>query len=167
MKNTFHFCCSGYECQSLLRASFLVSYPDTDIVSCLCKCTKGLKESSYPFVAVQSVSIVRLCKPMDCSPPGSSLREISQARILKWVAISSFRESSQPRDQTCNFCTERLLHTQGNRYVKYEFGCCFFNILRIMKIGFGNLEILRKYIYTLLHVRIENTQNKIYSAIKY
>ena len=36
-----------------------------------------------------------------------------------------------------------------------------------MKIDFENLEILRKYIYTLLYVRIENTQNKIYSAIKY
>ena len=25
---------------------------------------------------------------MDCSPPGSSVREISQARILEWIAIS-------------------------------------------------------------------------------
>ena len=25
---------------------------------------------------------------MDCSPPGSSVHEISQARILEWVAIS-------------------------------------------------------------------------------
>ena len=29
-----------------------------------------------------------LCNPMDCSPPGSSVCGISQARILKWVAIS-------------------------------------------------------------------------------
>ena len=36
---------------------------------------------------------------MDCSPPGSSVHGIFQARILKWVAISSSR-SSQPRDQT-------------------------------------------------------------------
>ena len=27
-----------------------------------------------------------LCDPMDCSPPGSSIHEILQARILKWVA---------------------------------------------------------------------------------
>ena len=27
--------------------------------------------------------------PMDCSPPGSSVRGILQARILEWVAISS------------------------------------------------------------------------------
>ena len=32
--------------------------------------------------------------PMNCSLPGSSV----QARILEWVAISSFRGSYQPRD---------------------------------------------------------------------
>ena len=42
-----------------------------------------------------------LCNPMDCSPPGSSVYGISQARILEWIAISSSRGSSQPRDQTC------------------------------------------------------------------
>ena len=30
-----------------------------------------------------------LCDPMDCSPPGSSVHGIFQARILEWVAISS------------------------------------------------------------------------------
>ena len=39
-----------------------------------------------------------LCDPMECSPPGSSVRGILQARILKWVAMSSSRGSSQPRD---------------------------------------------------------------------
>ena len=39
-----------------------------------------------------------LCGPTDCSPPGSSVSGISPARILKWVAISSFRGSSPPRD---------------------------------------------------------------------
>ena len=34
---------------------------------------------------------------MDCSPPGSSVCEISQARILEWIAISSSRGSSQSR----------------------------------------------------------------------
>ena len=32
-----------------------------------------------------------LCNPMDCSPPSSSVLGIFQARILKWVAISSSR----------------------------------------------------------------------------
>ena len=34
-----------------------------------------------------------LCYPMDCSPPGSSVHGISQARILEWVAIFSYSRS--------------------------------------------------------------------------
>ena len=34
------------------------------------------------------------CDPMDCSPPGSSLHEILQVRMLEWVAISFSRGSS-------------------------------------------------------------------------
>ena len=30
-----------------------------------------------------------LCSPMDCSPPGSSVHGILQARILEWVAVPS------------------------------------------------------------------------------
>ena len=32
-----------------------------------------------------------LCDPMDCSPLGSLVNEILQARILEWVAILSSR----------------------------------------------------------------------------
>ena len=39
-------------------------------------------------------------QPQNYNPPGSSVHGILQARILEWVAISSSRESSQPRDQT-------------------------------------------------------------------
>ena len=42
------------------------------------------------------VSHIRLCKPLNCSPPGSSLRGILQARTLVWVAMSFSRGSSQP-----------------------------------------------------------------------
>ena len=41
-----------------------------------------------------------LCDPLDCSPPGSSVHGILQARILEWVAMASSRGCSQPRDQT-------------------------------------------------------------------
>ena len=36
-----------------------------------------------------------LCNPMDCSPPGSSVHGILQARILEWVPISLSTGSSQ------------------------------------------------------------------------
>ena len=49
-------------------------------------------------------SVVQLCltlwNPMDCSPPGSSVHEILQARILEWVAVPLSRGSSPPRDWT-------------------------------------------------------------------
>ena len=43
-------------------------------------------------------SCLTFCDPRDCRPPGSSFYGISQAGIQKWVAISSSRGSSQPRD---------------------------------------------------------------------
>ena len=41
----------------------------------------GLIAKSYPI----------LCDPRDCSPPGSFVLGISQARILEWVAVSFSR----------------------------------------------------------------------------
>ena len=40
------------------------------------------------------LSCVRLCDPMDCSPPGSSVHGVLQARMREWVAIPF----SRPRD---------------------------------------------------------------------
>ena len=55
-------------------------------------CSMGLGMDSYfklfslLKVKVKSLSHVRLCDPMDCSLPGSSVHGISQARVLEWVA---------------------------------------------------------------------------------
>ena len=49
-------------------------------------------------------NLVRLCGPMDCSRPGSSVHGILQARILKWVAMPSSKSSSQPKDRTQISC---------------------------------------------------------------
>jgi len=65
-----------------------------------------LISSLFPFQEdrvniAQSLSHVWLCDPKDCSPPGSScVYGIAQARILEWLAISSSRGSSWPRDWT-------------------------------------------------------------------
>ena len=45
-------------------------------------------------------SCLTLWDPMDCNPPGSSVRGILQARILEWIAMPSFRGSSWPKDWT-------------------------------------------------------------------
>ena len=51
----------------------------------------------------ESVLLTQLCltfcEPMDCSPPGSCVHGILQARVLEWVAISFSRGSSPPRDR--------------------------------------------------------------------
>ena len=41
-------------------------------------------------------SCLTLCDPVDCSPPGSSIRGILQARILEWVAMPSSRDLPSP-----------------------------------------------------------------------
>ena len=51
-----------------------------------------------------------LCNPVDHIPPGFSVHGIFQKRILEWVAISSSRLSSWPRDQTrLSYCRQILL----------------------------------------------------------
>ena len=55
-------------------------------------------EGAAPCMPVCSVaqSCQTLGDPMDCSPPGSSVHGIFQARILKWVAIYSSRDLPHP-----------------------------------------------------------------------
>ena len=79
------------------------------------RCFLCKKKSSYTHMCVCVCVCVHahaqlcstLCDPMDCSPLGSSVHGIFQARILEWVAICYSRGSSQPRDQTHLL---RLLH---------------------------------------------------------
>ena len=73
--------------------------------------TQNLYYTCYPFksaaAAAKSLqSCLTLCDPMDCSPPGSSVNGILQARILKWVAIPfSTYPGIKPRSHV--FCTGR------------------------------------------------------------
>ena len=46
---------------------------------------------------------------MDCSPLGSSVHRIFQARILEWVTISFSRGSSLPRDRMHISCIDRWI----------------------------------------------------------
>ena len=60
------------------------------------------------------LSHVRVCNPMDCSPPGSSVHGILQARILEWVAISSSKGIFLT--QGSNLCLLHLLHCRWILY---------------------------------------------------
>ena len=59
---------------------------------------------TLPVYAQSLQSCLTLCDPMDCSPPGFSVRGIPQARILEWVAIPSSRGYYRPRDRTQVSC---------------------------------------------------------------
>ena len=62
----------------------------------------GLRHPTRLRCAVCSVTsgVSNWMWPLDCSPPGSSVHGILQARILEWVAMLSSRGSSRPRNQT-------------------------------------------------------------------
>ena len=77
---------------------------DQTFVLCIC------------IICSDAQSCATLCDPMDCSPPGSSIHGIFQARTLEQVAISSSRGSSHPKDWTRVSCISCII-----RWILY---CC-------------------------------------------
>ena len=82
--------------------------PHVCVCVCVCVCvTESLcsteeidTDCKQTMKVLLAHSCLPLCNPMDCSPPGSSVHGIFQARILEWAAIPFSRGSSRPRDQT-------------------------------------------------------------------
>ena len=95
------------------------SQPHPSFTDCAATTAFGASASSLPpattlhwqpALAMRTKSLQScwtLCDPMACSPPGSSVCAVSQARILKWTAMPSSRGSSQPRDRTQVSCIGR------------------------------------------------------------
>ena len=67
--------------------------------SSLCMCGRSPQSCPTP------------CDPKDCSPLGSSVHGILQARILEWVALPSSSRSSPPKGSNPISC--HLLHWQA------------------------------------------------------
>ena len=76
---------------------------------CVCVCVCVCVVYIYIFRTIYIYSSLKLLvtqscptlgDPMDCSPPGSSVNGILQARILEWLAIPFSRQSAQPWDWT-------------------------------------------------------------------
>ena len=94
----------------------LISHPQVENYKPSRACV--ITEATYPPHAgvkkrqrtpVQKVLVSQSCPtlfdPIDCSPPGSSVHKILQAkRIPEWVAIPFSKGSSQPRDRTHISC---------------------------------------------------------------
>ena len=92
---------TGVSCLVLFQGIFLTQGSNPHLLQLLHWLTGSLpwKPPGKPKIHVLSC-FSQLCKPMYCSPPGASVHQILQARILEWVAMPSSRGSSQLRDQT-------------------------------------------------------------------
>ena len=74
-----------------------------------CRQWLKIQHSTHTYIFkclwVCAQSCLTLCDSLDCRLLGSSVHGIFQARLLEWVAISSFKWSSRPRSRTCISCT--------------------------------------------------------------
>ena len=83
-----------------------------DRINSNCRENDGLILKTFTVTLYTSIKMcakllqlcLTLCNSMDCSPPGSSVHGILQARILEWVAVVFSRGPSPPRDQTHVSC---------------------------------------------------------------
>ena len=83
-------------------SGIIIQYKGYHVMFLLLKATQSSDGASF---RVRKYKLcLTLCDTRDCSPPGSSIHGIFQARILEWVAISFSRGSSQPWDQTWVSC---------------------------------------------------------------
>ena len=57
---------------------------------------------------------------MDCSPPGSSVHGILQAKILEWVSAPFSRGSSRPRDPNQVSCMGRQIPQHRGTWEAHE-----------------------------------------------
>ena len=77
-------------------------------------CHEMINELVNCFVCLHSC--IRLCNPINCSPPGSPVHGIFQARILEWVAISFCRETTLPNNKSTKIYKAKA--SLGNLQIK-------------------------------------------------
>ena len=110
-------CCTHWGCMYLYKLEFSLDIcPGVGLED-----HTGNSDSSFlrdlrtAFHSERESEVTQLCltlwDSMDCSPQGSSVHGISQARVLEWVASSFSRGSSQSRNRT------RLLHWQADSFL--------------------------------------------------
>ena len=93
----FSLCLLGWSC--LYTVFNMRAYSVTSVVS----------DSLWPY--------------MECRPQGSSIHGIFQARILEWVAMSSSRGSSWPRDWTGVSCISCIAGGFFTHWATWEAFC--------------------------------------------
>ena len=78
----------------------------------------------YLCVSLVAQLCLTLCNPVDCSPPGSSVQGIVQARILVWVAMPSSRGLPNPGLPHCRRILYQLSYKGSISLEKYKLNYC-------------------------------------------
>ena len=102
---------------SLSQVVKKLKHMKTHFVSSVCVCV------CVCLCVLVAQSCLTLCDPVDCSPPGSSVQGILQARILEWVAISFSRGSSQGLNLSLPHCRQIVYHPSHQESPLYPLGC--------------------------------------------
>ena len=99
--------------------SIYIWYTHTHIYVCVC------------VVCLVTHSCLTICTLVDCSPLGSSVHGIFQARLLEWAAIPFSTGFSRPRNWTsllhCRWILYQLIY-QGSPYVSERILISFWGI---------------------------------------
>ena len=108
-----------YHLRSLLSICIVIGIDEEEIHSILPppQPETWIPEQEHFLLCVCAHLCLTLCNPMDCSPPGSSVRGFLHAGIVKWVAVPFSRGSSWPGDWThvsCVSCIGRWVLFYSN-----------------------------------------------------
>ena len=102
-------------------------------------------------MCVVAKSCLTLCNPMDYSLPGSPVHGILQARILEWVAISSSRGSSWPRDRThISWIGSQVLYQWATSEAPRSWVCFYFACVFICTVLELHISDIIQYHTSLL-----------------
>ena len=124
--------------------SFELSIPD------FCQLKNRVMSSLLTMVGVpvHSVTSGTLCNPTDCSPPGSSVHGISQARVLEWVAISFFRGFSWPSDWTwVSGLGRQILYRWATKEAHWLWVTCIFWIWVLCQMCFAKISQIVDFLW--------------------
>ena len=118
-------------------------------------------------------SCLTLCDPMDCSPPGSSVHGILQARVPEWGTIAFSRRSSRPRDGTW---VSRIVGRCFTVWVTREV-CLWLTHSKIIKWKYHNNKLMLEkgenkkkwstYIYSCMYLSTRQIWSKYSKKVTY
>ena len=119
-------------------------------------------QSSRMRVLKHSVglSCPTLCNPMDCTPPGSSVHGILQARILEWVAMPSSRGFSRPRIKPMFLVSPALANGFVTTSTTWEAPLSFLEVRKL------RLKEIRSLAWSHKLIKCQN-YHRIYIAISF